>query len=97
VFLGPPLDGGAVVRGRIVAVMHMIDDGDLDSKVVASPIDAGGTTHRLDAEGRERLERFFNSYKDHEGKVTRVTGWGDEADARTFIGVTSRFFKTGGA
>jgi inorganic pyrophosphatase len=98
VFLGPPLDGGAVVRGRIVAVMHMIDDGDLDSKVVASPIDAGGgTTHRLDPEGRERLERFFNSYKNHEGKVTRITGWGDEADARTFIGATSRFFNTGGA
>jgi hypothetical protein len=28
VFLGPPLGGGAVVKGRIVGVMHMVDDGD---------------------------------------------------------------------
>jgi inorganic pyrophosphatase len=97
VFLGPPLDGGAVVKGRIVGVMHMVDDGDLDSKVVASPLDARGAapSHTLEPADRERLERFFSTYKTHDGKVTTVTGWGDEADARTFIEATSRFFASG--
>lgn len=96
VFLGPPFDGGAIVKGRIVALMHMVDDGDLDSKVVASPLDArGAPSHDLEPADRERMERFFNTYKNHEGKVTKVTGWGGEADARGFIEATSRFFATG--
>jgi inorganic pyrophosphatase len=92
VFLGPPLSGGAVVKGRIVGVMHMMDDGDLDSKVVATPADAGAA-HTLEAADRERIERFFNTYKNHEGKLTKITGWGDAADARAFIDATSRFFR----
>jgi inorganic pyrophosphatase len=92
-FLGPPLTGGEVVKGRIVGVMHMVDDGDLDSKVVASPLEAGGAApHTLEPAIRERLERFFNTYKNHDGKVTKITGWGDTADARAFIEATSRFF-----
>jgi inorganic pyrophosphatase len=96
VFLGPPLGGGAVVKGRIVGVMHMVDDGDLDSKVVASPLHfAEAESQTLSSTDRERIERFFNTYKHHEGKATKVTGWGDASDARAFIDVTSRFFRSG--
>jgi inorganic pyrophosphatase len=93
VFLGPPLAGGEVVKGRILGVMHMTDTGDLDSKVVASPLDArGAAAYTFEADDRARMARFFDTYKDHEGKPTRVTGWGDEADARRFIGRTRSFF-----
>jgi inorganic pyrophosphatase len=96
VVLGPALPAGELVKGRIVGTMEMIDDGDLDSKVVASPLDArGAATHALEAADRERLERFFNTYKNHDGKVTRITGWGSQADARAFIEATSRFFRGG--
>lgn len=97
VFLGPALAGGDMVKGRIVGVMHMMDDGDLDSKVVASPIDArGGAAYALEPNVRERVERFFDTYKNHEGKATKVTGWGDEAHARAFIEATYGFFKASG-
>lgn len=94
--LGPPLEGGSVARGRIVALMMMVDSGDLDSKVVVSPLDANGrATHTLEAGDRDRLERFFNTYKNHEGKVTKVTGWEDAEAARNFIGRTAGFFDAG--
>jgi len=90
--LGPPLPGGAVVKGRIVGLMQMMDTGDLDSKVVVSPVDAN---HALDADVRARLEQFFNTYKNHDGKATKVTGWGSAADALAFLHWTAGFFKSG--
>jgi inorganic pyrophosphatase len=89
--LGPALAGGEVVRGRIVGLMQMIDTGDLDSKVVVSPVTANIA---LEAADRTRLEQFFNTYKNHEGKATKITGWGTEADALAFLQRTAGFFKT---
>jgi len=89
--LGPPLPGGEVVKGRVVGLMAMMDTGDLDSKVVVSPVDAN---HTLDPDVRARLEQFFNTYKNHDGKVTKVTGWGSEADAVAFLHWTAGFFKS---
>jgi inorganic pyrophosphatase len=57
-----------------------------------SPVDAN---HTLDPDVRERLEQFFNTYKNHDGKVTKVTGWGSEADALSFLLRTSGFFRVG--
>lgn len=92
--LGPPLEGGAVARGRIVALMEMIDTGDLDSKVVIEPIDSSGeVSPALDAAGRAQLERFFDTYKSHEGKITKVTGWGDAPAALAFLQRTADFFE----
>jgi inorganic pyrophosphatase len=91
--LGPPLPGGTLVKGRIVGLMQMMDTGDLDSKVVISP---AGDKHALDPDVRARLEQFFNTYKNHEGKVTKITGWGGEADALAFLHGPAGFFKGGG-
>ena len=94
--LGPALPNGAIVTGRMVALMQMQDTGDLDSKVVITPLDErGAPRYRLDADDRERMKRFFDAYKRHEGKRTEITGWGTEADARAFLGATAGFF--GGA
>ena len=94
--LGPPIAGGELVKGRIVALMRMIDTGDIDSKIVMAPVDErGGARETLTAADRERMERFFNVYKRHEGKVTRITGWGSEADARHYLRTTAGFFDAG--
>ena len=92
--LGLPLDGGTVVKGTIVALMEMTDTGDLDSKVIISPLDAGGRpTHGLTDDDRHRLSRFFDTYKNHEGKATKVTGWRDAAAARAFLEKTAGFLR----
>jgi inorganic pyrophosphatase len=91
--LGPPLEGGTLVKGRIVALMAMTDTGDLDSKVIISPLDANGSpTHELTEDDRRRMTRFFDTYKNHDGKATKVTGWGDPAAARAFLEKTAGFF-----
>ena len=91
---GPPSEGGRVVRGRIIALMRFTDTGDLDSKVVIAPLDANGrATQTLDAADRERIARFFDTYKNHQGKATKVTGWGDAAEALDFLETTAGFFK----
>ena len=91
--LGPPLEGGTVVKGRIVALMGMTDTGDLDSKVIISPLDGNGQpTHQLTDDDKRRMTRFFDTYKNHDGKATKVTGWGDPAAARAFLDKTAGFF-----
>lgn len=94
--LGPTLEGGTVVKGRIVALMGMMDTGDIDSKVVISPLDASGAPlYALEPAHREQMERFFNTYKNHDGKVTKITGWHDADAALNFITRTSGFFNAG--
>lgn len=94
--LGPPVKNGELISGRVVALMQMIDSGQVDSKVVISPLDTRGLPgYELEADVRDRLKRFFDAYKRHEGKVTQVTGWGTEADARAFLHTTMGFFQAG--
>jgi inorganic pyrophosphatase len=92
-FAGPPIEGGQIVRGRIIGFMRMMDTGDLDSKVIITPLDdRGQPLYTLDAADRERIAGFFDTYKNHDGKSTKVTGWGDEAEARAFLKTTAGFF-----
>lgn len=94
--LGPPLKNGELVSGRVLALMRMIDNGDLDSKIVIAPLDERGRPrYALEETDRDRLTRFFDTYKRHEGKVTQVTGWGTEAEARAFLRATSGFYDAG--
>ena len=91
--LGPPLEGGALVKGRIVALMEMEDTGDLDSKVIISLLDAQGRpTHALTDEDRRQMTAFFDASKKHQGKPTKVTGWGNAEAARAFLDRTAGFF-----
>jgi inorganic pyrophosphatase len=93
---GPPIEGGLIVRGQIVGFMRMMDTGDLDSKVIISPLDDRGyARYILDDADRERITRFFDTYKNHEGKSTKITGWGDANEARAFLQHTASFFKSG--
>lgn len=92
--LGPPLEGGTIVKGRIVGFMRMVDGGDVDSKLIISPLDARGrATHALDETTRKQLEVFFNTYKRHEGKLTQVTGFAGPAQGLVFLNTTAGFVR----
>lgn len=94
--LGPPIEGGQVVKGRILALMKMIDSGDVDSKVVITRLDTDGRPmHPLTEDDKRRMTQFFDTYKKHEGKVTKVTGWADRHAARQFLEHTHGFFRLG--
>ena len=93
--LGPPIEGGQVVRGLPVGVMVMEDDHILDSKVVVTPVDAKGRPlYELTEPIKQRLADFFNRYKQHiPGALTRVPGWGSREQGVELVRVTHAFFQ----
>ena len=93
--LGPPLPGGAVVRGVIVGVMFMEDEKGIDSKVVlARPGGDGRPLHALSPDDQRRMGDYFNRYKEHEpGAFSRVPGWGSVAEGLAHVTTTRRFFR----
>jgi inorganic pyrophosphatase len=92
--LGPPIDGGTLVRGVIVGVMHMEDEKGLDSKVVVSRVDTGGRPlHPLTPDDQQRIGDYFKRYKQHEtGKFSKVPGWGSADEGRSYVTTTHAFF-----
>jgi inorganic pyrophosphatase len=91
--LGPPLPGGALVRGVIVGVMFMEDEKGLDSKVVISDAVEHGPRYALTADDRRRIGEFFDRYKQHEpGAFSRVLGWGSVNEGRAHVARTHAFY-----
>ena len=92
---GAPIEGGRLVRGIPVAIMHMEDEKGLDSKVVIARVNARGEpVGRLTSADRDRIGAYFNVYKLHEpGKFSRVSGWGTAEEARAFVTMTHFFFR----
>jgi len=92
--LGPPLTGGALVRGVIVGLMHMEDEKGLDSKVVISQTGRDGRpSHALTAADQQRIGDYFRRYKEHEpGKFSKVSGWGTAAEGLSYVKTTHAFF-----
>jgi inorganic pyrophosphatase len=95
--LGPALKSGTTLHGVILGIMHMTDEKGLDSKVVVSPVDAAGKAQfALTSPERERIGRFFDSYKRHEpGKFSHMTGWGTIEEGAAFVRRTHAFFTAG--
>ncbi|MGE5540804.1 MAG: inorganic diphosphatase [Bacillota bacterium] len=75
-----PLVPGILVRARPVAIMHMIDSGDADDKVIAVPVDdprwkdvndlADVNKHTL-----KEIEHFYSTYKNLQNKVVTISGF----------------------
>ena len=58
--LGPPLEGGRIVRGIAVGLMLMEDEKGPDSKVVVSMVDTNGTpVHQLTNQVQRDLADYF--------------------------------------
>jgi inorganic pyrophosphatase len=93
--LGPPIDGGRLVRGLAVGVLFMEDEKGLDSKVVLSAVDdEGRPTHRLTTAIQDQVAAYFRRYKQHEpGAFSRVPGWGSRDEGLALIAVTHAFFR----
>lgn len=78
---------GCLVEVRPIGVLNMIDQQQIDQKVVAVPNrnPRYEEMHRLDQlfpHVRREFEHFFNIYKELEGRATSTLGWGDEHEAR---------------
>jgi inorganic pyrophosphatase len=93
--LGPPIEGGTIVRGLPVGLMLMEDDRLVDSKVVVTPVDAGGKPlYQLTDAVRREVGDFFNRYKRHiPGASTSVPGWESKENGVALVRLTHAFFR----
>ncbi len=74
-----PLAPGILVEARPVAVMHMIDGGEGDDKVIAVPKNDPRWEEVDDLSGINKhtvkeIQHFFETYKSIEGKSVEITG-----------------------
>ncbi|MBP7001291.1 inorganic diphosphatase [Amaricoccus sp.] len=98
-----PLQPGVVIRCRPVGVLKMEDDGGMDDKLIAVPVEKVDPfqAHIQDLEDvapktRERIKHFFEHYKDLEaGKWVKVIGWGDKAEAISILEASLEAVKKG--
>ncbi len=75
-----PLHPGILVDVRPVAVMHMIDGGEGDDKIIAVPVSDPRWEEVKDLQDINKhtvkeIQHFFETYKLIENKVVEISGW----------------------
>ena len=87
-----PLWTGVVVEARAIGVMVFSDDGEVDDKIIAVPVDdrhngnAYQTIEDLPAQLIKQIEFHFNNYKAlKKPGSTKVDHFGDVEEAKTII------------
>ena len=87
---GDPLDAmcivseptfpGCVIPVKVIGLFKMLDDGEVDDKILCVPMNDPNWNHveRLEdipEQLRSEISHFFAIYKGPEGKVVEVDGW----------------------
>lgn len=94
VFTREPIVPGAFIKVRAIGVLHMIDGGEEDDKIIAVPASDIDPTYDeirniedLPAIERERIEAFFRVYKQlPEGrKVVELNGFSGVNEAQQLV------------
>lgn len=75
-----PLAPGILVKARPVAIMHMVDSGEGDDKVIAVPKDDPRWEHVKDIKDinphtLKEMEHFYSTYKKIQNKEVLVSGF----------------------
>lgn len=78
---------GCIIDSRVIGYMAMIDDGEIDHKLLAVSSHDPRFNHIQNLDDLSphtllEIEHFFSHYKDLQGKNTTINGWygSDEAD-----------------
>ena len=74
------IDKGTIVPTRVIGALHMIDNGEVDYKLIGVPIRSFGKQHISELDDFDPLflevvENFFQHYKELEGKKVELKGW----------------------
>lgn len=87
-----------LVPARIVGVMRMIDQGKVDDKILAVPVNDAATRHiqdvnDIDLSFKTELKEFFESYTRLENKVVSVPDFQGREIACTLIEEAIRYYR----
>lgn len=98
VLVDSPTFTGCLVTARPVAVLDMVDSGELDQKVLA--VSAESPTYAqvkdkgdLPQHTLDEIEHFFTVYKQLEHKKTEMRGWHDRNAAHEAIRVCAQRYQ----
>ncbi len=105
---GDPADGillidepttvGVMVNSRPIGIMHMIDDGDKDDKIICVPVKDHtkkdiNDINDLDKSELDKMKKWFENYKIKEGKKVEVTGFDGKEEAKKYIMNSIKIYK----
>lgn len=90
VLVQQPSFPGVLIEVRPVGVLNMRDGDEKDQKILSVPTrnpryDQIHTMDQIFPHVRREIEHFFSIYKELEGKVTTMEGWGGPREARKAI------------
>ncbi|MFN3322642.1 MAG: inorganic diphosphatase [Bryobacteraceae bacterium] len=90
VLMQEPSFTGCLIEVRPVGILNMVDNQERDQKVLAVPTrnpryDQIHTMDQIFSHVRREIEHFFAIYKELEGRVTKMQGWGGPREARKAI------------
>ena len=90
VLVQEPSFTGCMIEVRPVGILNMVDAEEGDQKVLAVPTrnpryDQIHTMDQIFSHVRREIEHFFTIYKELEGRLTRMEGWGGPMEARRAI------------
>ncbi|WP_104689615.1 inorganic diphosphatase [Helicobacter felis] len=88
-----PLQAGSVIKCRLVGVLFMEDEGGVDEKLLAVPVEKIDPRYAkiqsledLPPITLEKIKHFFETYKDLEkDKWVKVKGFGNKAQAQEVL------------
>lgn len=80
----------SILTARAIGVMHMRDEGERDDKIIAVHTDDPSMSMYQDIEELpvhlfREIQRFFETYKDLEGKTVEVNAWNGHTRAREVV------------
>jgi inorganic pyrophosphatase len=90
VYIDEPTFTGCLIDVRPIGVMHMLDRGEPDDKIIAVPLNdpMTGDYHdiaHLPQHYLREVTHFFGIYKDLEGKRVEVQRWSGADEARRIV------------
>jgi inorganic pyrophosphatase len=81
---------GCMIDARPIGVLHMLDRGEPDDKILAVPLHDPYSQEYFDIADipqhlLKEVAQFFVSYKELEGKKVEIVGWGKSEEAMRLI------------
>lgn len=81
---------GCIIEARPIGVLHMLDRGEPDDKILAVPTHDPYSQEYFDIADLpqhllKEVAQFFVSYKELEGKKVEIVGWGKSEEAMRLI------------
>lgn len=90
VLVNVPTFPGCVIESRPIGVLHMVDNGEEDNKILCVPVNDPRMSHFTDIKHMNEsvlneIAHFFRVYKELEGKKVKIKGWDGASVAKKII------------